>query len=217
MTIATETIRRCRRTVILLTLVLANLIGVVDVRGQNQTQSPSFKEGEFWLFRVTVLSKSLGTSTNLIDDGMYQVAYSQGRFSAWKLTGEQTEELPPSYRAPIFAWMGRKDNRDIRFPLFIGQKWNYTYERRAVAARRSLQSIATIEVTGTEEITTAAGTFLTYKLEKDDRTNAQDVWITTNYYSATTKSIVKQLHDGRGGLSVGYQRSVELVKFGSGK
>lgn len=217
MTVAAETIRRWRRTVFRLTLMVAILIEVADVHAQDQTQSPSFAEGDSWLFRVTVLSKSLGSSTNLIDDGIYQVAYSQGRFSAWKLTGEQKEELPSSYRGPIFAWVGRKENRDIRFPLFIGQKWDYRYERRAVGARRSLQSTVTIEVTGTEEITTTAGTFLTYKLEKDDRTNAQEIWTTINYYSAATKSIVKQLHDGRGSLSVGYQRSVELVKFGTGK
>jgi hypothetical protein len=72
-----------------------------------------------------------------------------------------------------------------------------------------------VNVTGLEEITTAAGKFRVFKLEKDDRAGPRDFWVTTMFYSPETKSVVKSLYDATSGLGVGGKREVELIKYGS--
>jgi hypothetical protein len=147
---------------------------------------------------------------------MYQVSFSSGQFGIFKLNGDQKEELVKNQTGGILSLIGWKNNRDLKFPLAVGQKWDYRYERAAVGARKSFESHVTIEVSGTEQMTTGAGTFRTFKLEKDDRSGPKTFWTTVSYYSPETKSLVKQLFDSQSGLGAGYMREIELVKFGNG-
>ena len=41
--------------------------------------------------KVTVLSKAVGSSSNLLDDGIYEVSYSSGQFGVFTLNGDQKE------------------------------------------------------------------------------------------------------------------------------
>ena len=205
-----------KKEVIYLAMAIVLLLSAVIVRAQDKAQAPSFKNGDFWRFKVTVLSKAVGSSSNLLDDGIYEVSYSSGQFGVFKLNGEQKEELVQNQTGGILSLIGRKNNRDIKFPLVVGQKWNYRYERTAVGARKSFESNVTIEVSGAEQMTTGAGTFRTFKLEKDDRTGPKGFWTTVSYYSPETKSFVKQLFDSQSETGTGYKREIELVKFGNG-
>ena len=206
-----------KKEVIYLGMAIVLLLSAVIVRAQDKAQAPSFKNGDFWRFKVTVLSKAVGSSSNLLGDGIYEVSYSSGQFGVFKLNGDQKEQLVQNQTGGILSLIGRKNNRDLKFPLTVGQKWDYRYERTAVGARKSFQSHVTIEVSGAEQMTTGAGTFRTFKLEKDDRAGPQGVWTTVSYYSPETKSVVKQLLDSQSGTGTGYKRELELVKFGNGR
>jgi len=205
-----------KRKIIGLGTAIILLLSAATVRAQDQAQVPSLKDGDFWQFKVTVLSKSLGSSSNLLDDGIYEVSYSSGQFGVFKLSGDQKEELAQNQTGGLLSLIGRRNNRDLKFPIAIGQKWDYQYERAAAGSRKSYQSNVTLEVSGAEQMTTGAGSFRTFKVEKDDRSAPQGFWTTVSYYSPETKSVVKQLFDSQSGTGVGYKREVELVKFGNG-
>ena len=152
----------------------------------------------------------------MLDDGIYEVSFSSGQFEVFKLNGDQKEEFAKNQTGGILSLIGRKNNRDLKFPLSGGQKWDYQYERAAVGARKSFESQVTIEVSGTQQMTTGAGTFRTFKVEKDDRIGPKSFWTTVSYYSPESKSFVKQLFDSQSGAGVGYMREIELLKFGNG-
>ena len=205
-----------KRKIIGLGMAVILLLSAAIVRAQDQAQVPSLKDGDFWQFKVTVLNKSLGSSSNLLDDGIYEVSYSSGQFGVFKLSGDQKEELAQNQTGGLLSLIGRRNNRDLKFPLTIGQKWDYQYERAAAGSRKSYQSSVTLEVSGAEQMTIGAGSFRTFKVEKDDRSAPQGFWTTVSYYSPETKSVVKQLFDSQSGTGVGYKRELELVKFGNG-
>jgi hypothetical protein len=207
---------RMKKELISLGIAIALLLSAAIVRAQDEAQAPSFKNGDFWQFKVTVSNKSVGSSSNLLDDGTYEVSFSSGQFGVFKLNGDQKEELAKNQTGGILSLIGRTSNRDLKFPLTVGQKWDYRYERAAVGARKSFESHVTIEVSGTEQMTTGAGTLRTFKLEKDDRSGPKSFWTTVSYYSPETKSFVKQLFDSQSGTGVGYMREIELLKFGNG-
>ena len=205
-----------KKELISLGMAIALILSAAIVRAQDEAQAPNFKNGDFWHFKVTVLSKSVGSSSNLLDDGIYEVSFSSGQFEVFKLNGDQKEEFAKNQTVGILSLIGRKNNRDLKFPLSVGQKWDYQYERTAVGARKSFESQVTIEVSGTQQMTTGAGTFRTFKLEKDDRSGPKSFWTTVSYYSPESKSFVKQLFDSQSGAGVGYMREIELLKFGNG-
>jgi hypothetical protein len=205
-----------KKELISLGMAIALILSAAIVRAQDEAQAPNFKNGDFWNFKVTVLSKSVGSSSNLLDDGIYEVSFSSGQFEVFKLNGDQKEEFAKNQTGGILSLIGRKNNRDLKFPLSVGQKWDYQYERGAVGARKSFESQVTIEVSGTQQMTTGAGTFRTFKVEKDDRSGPKSFWTTVSYYSPESKSFVKQLFDSQSGAGVGYMREIELLKFGNG-
>ena len=205
-----------KKELISLGMAVALILSAAIVRAQDEAQAPNFKNGDFWQFKVTVLSKSVGSSSNLLDDGIYEVSFSSGQFEVFKLNGDQKEEFAKNQTGGILSLIGRKNNRDLKFPLSVGQKWDYQYEHGAVGARKSFESQVTIEVSGTQQTTTGAGTFRTFKLEKDDRSGPKSFWTTVSYYSPESKSFVKQLFDSQSGAGVGYMREIELLKFGNG-
>jgi len=207
---------RMKKELISLGMAIALILSAAIVRAQDEAQAPNFKNGDFWNFKVTVLSKSVGSSSNLLDDGIYEVSFSSGQFEVFKLNGDQKEEFAKNQTGGILSLIGRKNNRDLKFPLSVGQKWDYQYERGAVGARKSFESQVTIEVSGTQQMTTGAGTFRTFKVEKDDRSGPKSFWTTVSYYSPESKSFVKQLFDSQSGAGVGYMREIELLKFGNG-
>lgn len=108
--------------------------------------------------------------------------------------------------------------RLLQFPLSVGKKWSTQYRQQIIGGVRNLTTET--NVTGLEEITTPAGKFRAFKIERWGSAGAVPArnkgpvsktrnyeW--TYYYSPETQSIVKYVYeDEEGGI-----REIELVKF----
>lgn len=202
-----------------LVMVAGFLIAASNVLGQEQASAPTFQEEDFWQFKVT--EKDFPGYSSAAYDGIYELSYSQGSMKVFKLTGDQKEEIVGEDNL-LFGLVGRsKTQQDLKFPLFVGQKWNFDYRFTPRGARASFTRSAEVRVVGIAEVGTAAGTFQAFKIEK------YDVWtpqfggpvgsVTTYFYSPATKSVVKSYFESElpGGTAGGGKREIELIKFGS--
>jgi hypothetical protein len=188
------------------------LISALKVFGQEQASEPVFQEGDFWRFKATEREAFAKTSNPL--DGIYECIYSKGLHRMFQVTDDKRELLKPR-PWPLLVLFGLyKTQEDLKFPLSVGQKWDYQYRIAERGARREFNRNVQISVTGIEQVTTPAGTFQAFKLEKEDRLGPRDFWLTTYYYSPETKSVIKSFTDYSGAGTAG-KREIELIKFGS--
>lgn len=199
----------------LLSLIAALLLtAAFNAFCQEQATAPVYQEGDFWQFKI-IEKGSIATSQAALA-GTYELSYSNGTVQIAELqSGEKSEELE-SKRRELLTLLGQsKILQDLKFPLSVGQKWSYQYMGgiRGVRFSRSVQ----VDVTGIEEVSTAAGTFRAFKIEKYDtggtggKVSRQ---VTIYFYSPRTKSVVKSLYES---LVSGSQREIELIKFGSAR
>lgn len=180
---------------------------------QDQASAPAFKDGEFWQFKAREWDWVTKSSNPV--DGTYGCSYSKGSFRMFQVTGNQKQELNPTRAELLLGVFGLSNTQeDLKFPLTVGQKWNYQYKIAVKGTRKELSRAVEISVTGMEQVTMTAGTFRAFKLEKDDRSGPQDFWVTTSFYSPETKSLVKSFTDFSG-AGTGGKREIELIKFGS--
>ena len=196
------------------TLLLAPFI----VFGQEQAPPTKFKEGDFWQFKAREWD-AIGKSSKLFD-GLWEISASQGKVKVLYLTGDKKEEVDlaqvSAQGAWLFALIGRsKFYPDLKFPFSVGDKWNWDYKAPIYGTNKILSRSVEVRVTGIEQVATPAGTFRTFKLEKDDRSGPRNVYVTTIFYSPETKSVVKSLLDASVGGGAGAKREIELIKFGS--
>jgi hypothetical protein len=97
----------------------------------------------------------------------------------------------------------------IQFPIFVGKKWSHRYQMTISGVPYWVDSQT--EVTGVEEVTTPAGTFRAFKIERTAR-GAKGVIDQRRvyFYSPQTGSLVKyHMESGLGAVS-----DIELIKFG---
>jgi hypothetical protein len=189
-------------------------IVAVNAFAQEQAPAPVFEDGDFWHFKSTERSHQGASRSNPVD-GVYGLSYSQGKLRISKLTDGQKEPAERTAIRTFFALFGqRPDVKDLQFPLFVGEKWSYKYELTAIGAKRSLNRDVEIKVTGIEQVSTPAGNFRAFKLEKEDAAGHEhESWVTTYFYSPETKSVVKSFFDARGGATLTID--IQLIKFGS--
>jgi hypothetical protein len=144
---------------------------------------------------------------------------TEGKVKAFLLDGTKKEEisLASDTNAEILlGLLGGKDERSLKFPLSVGQKWTYQYRWRAPGARETETYYGEVNVIGVEQIATSAGTFKTFRLEQSisrprgPRTGGRQAFSTTYFFSPDTKSVIKSNHVRDDGGT----RDVELIKFG---
>jgi hypothetical protein len=179
---------------------------------QDQAPAPAHKEGQTWQFKVT--ETFLGISNSNAFDGIYELTVAGENITVAKVTDGQRE--PITARTGILGELVGKsqdDDPDFKFPLSAGQKWTYQYKHKATGAKKAIQRSVEVNVTGPEEVTTAAGTFKVLKVKKEDGTGRGNTWVTTHYWSSTTNSVVKSSYDTTDGGGQGVKREVELIKF----
>ena len=146
---------------------------------------------------------------------MYGLFYAQGNVRLFKLAEGKKEPVERTATGLLRALLGQSPVlKDLQFPLFVGEKWSYKYEHTAIGAKRPLDHNVEINVTGIEQVSTPAGNFRAFKLEKEDAA-AHELrpWITTYFYSPETKSVVKSFFDARSGATLTID--IQLIKFGS--
>lgn len=184
---------------------------------QEQASKPTFMEGDSWQFNTS-------TAQTL---GITQLDYTQGKVKAFSVEGDTKTEInlvPGDTTSQVLlARLGLSEElQTLRFPLSVGQKWDFTYETRLSGLKNPIRRQVEITVTGVEQVTTPAGTFKAFKLVREEtwmvtrgiyqgseRRNST----TTYYYSAETKSIIKSTNiDGEDNPA-----TTELIKFTPGK
>jgi hypothetical protein len=193
------------------------------VLAQEQAPAPSFKEGDTWQFNFS--RKGQIASSTEQNDGMYELSFSQGAVKIYEVNGNQKNEIPIQPDGPTQALLrlvGKSDQRtDLKFPLSMGQKWNYQYETRPAGLPRNQRRSVEVNVAGMEQVTTPAGSFKAYKLIRSESWSATGRGggtgggssTTTYFYTPETRSIVKSslASDNNPGTV-----EIELIKFTPG-
>jgi len=211
------------------TLLFSTLLSLFTVCAFSQDQAPApvFKDGDLWQFKVTEHVANVSSTKEL--DGIYELVYSQGNVKAFELTGDKKVEVyldPGDRSGTLLVLLGLNPKRpDLKFPLSVGQKWNYTYQFRPTGSRVVHPRNVEVHVVGIEPVITQAGTFRAFKIvietnwssggkgpKVDSKVNHSR---TTYFYSAESKSIVKSGGKGSVTSSNESKREIELIKFGS--
>jgi len=134
---------------------------------QEQAPAPNHKNGQSWQFKVTEVHKGVARSDAF--DGIYELRVVGEKIAVSQLVDGKRE--PVTARAGILrelVGVAQTDDPDFKFPLSAGQKWSYSYQARAVGAKKPIQRAVEINVTGPEQIATPAGTFKAFKIKKED-------------------------------------------------
>jgi hypothetical protein len=189
------------------------LMAVVPAFAQEQAPAPTHKEGQSWQFKVKEVHK--GVSRSDAFDGIYELRVVGEKIAVSQLVDGKRE--PVTARAGILrelVGVTQSNDPDFKFPLSAGQKWSYSYQARAVGAKKPVQRNVEINVTGPEQVSTPAGTFKAFKITKEDGgAGKQQLWVTIHYWSPETNSVVKSSYDSTEGGGLGTVREAELVKI----
>ena len=179
------------------------LLSAAVTHGQQKAPARSYQEGESWRFRVDAAQRSLYESERLVS-GIYEIVYSQGRLRAFYAAPTEREELVPIPELLMFL-LG--EGKEFSFPLAVGKTWSWRY---ALLFRTLVQTgvrfywrDVDVNVSGTEQIKTAAGTFESYKLVKEDRlASGSSRWLTTYYFSPDTQSVIRMTSNQGGRMQI---------------
>jgi len=195
--------------------VLANLLlASLTALSQEQVQAPAFRDGDFWQFKVT--EKGFIGSSSETGDAIIEVAYAQGDIKIFRVLSDRKEEYDRKAPIPVRPLLElSKEHIDLKFPFAVGQKWDYEYTFRPRGAKRDNRVSVEIQVKGSESVTTPAGSFIALRMHKDEswaRPQGGHVsQVTTYFYSAQTRSVVKSLMESQDGA----RREIELIKYGA--
>jgi hypothetical protein len=191
---------------------------------QEQAAAPSFKEGDTWQFNITH-TNSVASSTGYL---VHELTFTQSNVKLFQIGGSQKNEIaikPDGDTQMLLTVLGKSTQLlDLKFPLSVGQKWSYDYETRLPGLPRDQRRSVEVNVTGMEQVTTAAGSFKAYKLVRSaswsttgprggrggGSTNSST---TTYFYSPETRSIVKSSNANDKNPEI---VEIELIKFTSG-
>ena len=204
--------RGISRTALRVSFVI--LLSSTSALSQDQAPAPVFNDGDVWRFKIT--NKSYASSSAALN-GIFELIYSQNQIAVFELAdGQKTELSPYRDRELLLALFGlSKVRADLKFPLSVGQKWNYEYKFQAAGISAAQNRSVEVSVAGIEPVNTPAGSFRAFKLSREaswarpggrSRGGSKAIY----YFSAETKSIVKSSEEQDDLL-----RTIELTKFGA--
>ncbi len=186
---------------------------------QERTPAPIYKDGDFWVFRVTQSDRISTDSRRL--EGDYQISYAAEGLNFFYLTGTEKTEIDRG--TDILKRMVGIDVKNTRyqylqFPLFVGQKWKREYNVAGTGDRGQYaltQITAEHRLVGIDQFIIAAGTFRAVRINSTvvfQSGNIDEVY----FYSPQTKSIVKYNYHNYVGRGSGRGKTdIELIKFGT--
>jgi len=192
-------------------ILSAWLILAANSLAQEQTPAPLYREGDVWVFNVA--DKGLTQSTKGLD-GNYKVVYKGSKFTV----GFPGREKPPTKLdlSELRRMLDEPNEKKqlLQFPLYVGKKWTTAYEAED-ASSRVIRRNGETNVTGTEQISTPAGTFRVFKIEryetgiKNKKKGGNERATYTYYYSPEVRAIVKLSYEREGGGG----KNIELIKY----
>jgi hypothetical protein len=208
-----------KRQIGLSTFAAAVLISGVLSFAQAQESAPTFKEGDTW--QINIERKNQVASSSAQNAGAYELVFTQGKVKVFEIDGGQKKEIdvqPDSPAEGLLDAVGMNPRRpDLKFPLSIGQKWEYQIVVRSAGSRQDQRRSAEVVVVGQEQVTTPAGSFGAFKLVRSESWSAgrtgSNSSTSTFYYSPAARSIVKRVTENSNNPGVVIN---ELIKFTPG-
>ena len=187
--------------------------------GAAVVEAPDYtKQGGTWTYRVTHKTYSGGSRSDM-ENGEFEIQMRNGKYRRVKL--EDGKRIPVSGGTWLYAALPlpaviQAETQYYNFPLWVGKEWE-GWRRLG----RWRDSHAT--VTGIESVTTAAGTFEAYRIERafvmfEGIYNYYDTYV--YFYSPQTRSVVRydyrrEMKDLVGDVKYGLEETaaVELLRY----
>jgi hypothetical protein len=200
-----------KKTILASMFVLLSLAHTGAI-GQERHEAPLFKDGDYWQYRVVEHGDYMKTEREL--NGIYELVYASGRFRALKVEESRKTELKSDMGLLLGLLTQTEKLQYLQFPLHKGRSWttDYTFRPRRRDADRLVKTVTSVTDFG--DITTGAGAFQAFKIERDARFRDVDHWRFVYYWSPQTKSVVRYLMEVLKGAAAGSKREIELIQFG---
>ena len=181
------------------------LIAVFNVLAQEQAPAPTYKDGDFWWYRLA------GKIYELTLIGGKLKVYDPKPDQKVEVEGEQAELLGNL----VGAGQGQKEF--LEFPLSAGKEWTARYDtgksRHTKRGQQEVMRSVVNQVMGIEDVKTPAGTFRAFKIETREIQGKKESMSGSLYYSPETRSVVKYEY----GRPEKATKVIELTKFGSAR
>jgi hypothetical protein len=184
------------------------LIPTSKVFGQ-EAQAPVYKEGECWVFR-SVSKNYQGYVSGVLAmpvNGDHKICFLGRNF--WELNESAKSRIPTGSVWNNILYM--RENRNLEFPLIVGRKRADEFKARVRGTNRIERRTSETSILAVEDVTSSAGTYQTYKIEKTEwcRSKSCGKWI--YFYSPQTKSVVKYNYEATLGSTATWE--VDLIEF----
>ena len=198
-----------RRIALYLAMATIFLATLAVLFAQEQVAAPVYKDGDYWWYRIA--------------GRIYELTIIAGKLKIFdpkpdqkiEVEGQQAELLGNL----IGAGQGQKEF--LEFPLSVGKKWTARYDTgKHVPTKRGTQEVMISvlnQVTGIEDVTTPAGSFRAFKIERREIAKNREVMSGSVYYSPETRSVVKYEY-GRPSEAtrvIEPTKVIELTKYGT--
>ena len=207
-------------------LALQNLEAAEDTMSKaEQAEAPVYKGTGSWTYRVNNKLYS-GSRSDLLADGDYEITFQDGKRRIFQLEGGKRSDA--SDPGPLNLMLPTKgiiesDTQYFQFPLMAGKKWTAKYYSKPASRWITAEN----NVTGSETVTTPAGTFPAFKIERQVsiaqgtvyRGTTHTQWTYTYFYSPQTRSVLRYHYQsesamgGGGNLTPVQTTDIELIKF----
>jgi hypothetical protein len=184
------------------------LIPAFKVFGQ-EAQAPVYKEGECWVFR-SVSKNYQGYVSGVLAmpvNGDHKICFLERKF--FEVDGDTKSQLSTDSLWNNILYM--IENLYLKFPLIVGQKRAEQLETRIRGTNRREKRTAKISVLSIEQITSSAGAYQTFKLERNDWCGGKSCGKWMYFYSPQTKSVVKYNYEATLGSTATWE--VDLIEF----
>src|SRR5262245_29097880 len=160
-------------------------------KADQRAEAPTYNPDDYWVFKVTRFSKEQSSADEIQKGGEFVLVPTPKRARVFRLTdGNRIPITRPGNLSMMLPTVGVQQEiaKYYDFPLFVGKKWEAPGFQNKLTSPKN-------EVTAIETVTTPAGSFPVYKIERlISRTmldgNVQRFWF-TYYYSPQTRSLVK--------------------------
>jgi hypothetical protein len=200
--------------------MLLVFLAIAHLSAQESAPAPTFKDGDTW--QINISRKGQIASSTDVNEGLYEIVFAQGKVQVFSVSGNEktvVDTSPGSTGEGLLGAIGKNERRpDLKFPLSIGQKWDYQLVIRPAGSRQDQRRSAEVSVVGQEQVTTPAGTFKAYKLVRSESwtvgRTGMNTSTSTYFYSPETRSIVKRTSENSNNPGT---TTNELMKFTSGK
>ncbi len=198
-------------------LLLSILFFVLPAAGYGQeAAAPEYRDGDTWQYNA-IERDQITTSTRALN-GDFKVVFKGGEVRIVPVAGQEKSGFKQSIGEMRRLLAVAREEKYLEFPLSVNKKWSAEFKDE-VRGGIHVETHAEVQVSGYEEVDTAAGKFKAFKIERYETSGGSSKGRNavskvrrveyTYYYSPDTRSVVK-LHrlDANGSA-----RDLELTSY----